>query len=152
MRVIFSAMLVGTLAFGVVVVIIILTAKSTSEGSQAVIVAVLLGAGVLVQLAIAKVEPALDTSTPESLGGSYRSRCVIRTAAAEGASLIGLVAALISGQLWVIPLVALLTFLGWRRAAPTEAAIRREEERLQSQGSPTSLTAALWSPTPMGDL
>lgn len=151
LRVIFSAFLVGTLTFGILVVFLILSADQATADTQPLIAWVMLAAGVLVQLAIAKFERPLDPTNQETLVTSYRSRCIIRAAAAEGASLAGLVGALTSLELWAVPLTALLTVVGWRRAAPTEAAIRRDDERLQSQGSPTSLTAALWNPTPLAD-
>lgn len=152
LRTIFSAFLVGTVLFGLVVIFSILGAKDSTEPPQYLVIWVMLGIGVVLQLVVAKVERPLDTSSQASLSASYRGRCIIRAAVAEGASLAGLVAALVAVQLWAVPLTVLVTVYGWVRAAPTEAAIRRDDERLQSQGSPTSLTATLWSPTPSNEL
>lgn len=146
MRTIFFAMSMGVFLFGLVVVMNIASAKSSPDDPPVVMAVVILGIGVLVQLAARKFVRPLDVSSEQALQASYRGRYIIWTAAAEAAGLAGFVAALVVVQWWVLVIAALISGVGLYLAAPTEAAVQRDEERLQAQGSRYSLTAVLRRP------
>ena len=146
MRAIFFGMSVGVFLFGIVVVMNIASAKSPPDDPPVAMAVVILGIGVVVQLAARKFGRPLDVSSEEALLNSYRGRCIIRTGAAETAALAGFVAALVVAQWWVLLIAALSGGVGFYLAAPTAASVQRDEERLQAQGSGYSLTAVLRRP------
>lgn len=145
-RIVFMAFATGVVLFGLVALFVILTAEKPQEDPGVGLALVMLGFGVLAQILVTKLERPLDGTSEGSLLNTYRGRTIIRSAVAEGGALLGIVAALISVRAWVLLVAALIGAVGFVRAAPTAAAIQRDEERLQAQGSPFSLMAALRRP------
>ena len=89
------------------------------------------------------VERPLVCTDDASLAGSYRTRFFLRIAFAESAALFGFVGFFIASVWWVYPAGAAIAFIGFARAAPTRARLRRDQERLSEQSCFRSLVAAL---------
>lgn len=142
-RVVFSAFVAGVVMFGIVTMVTVATAKTKpADQSLALPVVVLCIAGALLLVAV-KFRKPLDASSEGTLSSTYRGRVIIRAAIAEGAALLGIVGFLVAAKWWMVPVVVLIGVVGFSSTAPTAGAIRREQEQLQAQGCPFSLTAAL---------
>jgi hypothetical protein len=82
----------------------------------------------------------------DALVASYRTRFFVRIASAEAIALIGFAASFRFRAVWVYYPCALLTAIGFARAAPTRAALQRDQQQLTAQGCGKSLVAALNTP------
>jgi hypothetical protein len=110
----------------------------------------ILGVLVVVGLGAARVvEKPLDCATDALLAASYRTRLFVRIAFGEGIALFGFVAVFQGAPLWLYyagAAVSLIWF--WTRAAPTRAALARDQQELNASGCSRSLVAALRGPGP----
>ncbi|MDQ1475031.1 MAG: hypothetical protein QOE62_260 [Actinomycetota bacterium] len=90
------------------------------------------------------VEKPLDCATDMTLAGSYRTRFFLRIALPESIALLAFVAAFGGAPKWIYYLGAAITLVGfWAYAAPTRAALARDQEALNAAGCTRSLVAAL---------
>jgi hypothetical protein len=96
------------------------------------------------------VERPLVCTDDVALAGSYRTRFFVRVAFAETAALFGFVGFFIASVWWVYPAGAAITLIGFARAAPTRAKLRRDQERLNEQSCFRSLVTALCGPPNSG--
>lgn len=142
-RVIFSAFVTGVIVFGIVAMVLVAGMKTKPADQSLVFPLVVLSIAVVLLIVSKKVGKPLDTSSEEALSRTYRERFIIRAAIAEGAALLGIVGFISAAQWWMVPVVVLIGVVGFVSAAPTTGALQREQERLQAQGCPLSLTAAL---------
>ncbi len=86
------------------------------------------------------VEKPLDCANDETLSTSYRQRFFLRIAFAEAVALFAFVFAFIGAATWVYDVGAVITLISfWTRAAPTRAALARDQEALNSAGCNQSL-------------
>jgi len=95
-----------------------------------------------------RLEPPLVCASDQTLAGGFRSRVFLRIAFANSAALCGFTAAFIinSSFVYFAGLVASIPALV--RAAPTRAALDREQAELTARGCDRSLIAALRHPGP----
>ena len=82
----------------------------------------------------------------DAAAASYRTRFFVRIASAEALALIGFVGSFTFRAAWVYFPCALLAAIGFARAAPTRAALQRDQQQLIGQGCGKSLVAALNTP------
>lgn len=96
------------------------------------------------------IERPLDCTDDRRLAGSYRTRFFLRIAFSEVAALFGFVAFFVTYYWWAYPIGAAIAALGFRRAAPTAANLRHDQEILSRSGCGRSLVRALRQPNPSG--
>lgn len=145
-RVIFSAFVTGVTLFAIVAMVSVAGMKTKPTDQSLVFPLIVLGVAAVLVLVAVKLRRPLDTSSELALSGSYRGQVIIRAAIAEGAALFAIVGFLSTGYWWMVPFVVLIGVVGFGSTAPTAGALQREQERLQAQGCPFSLTAALNGP------
>ena len=99
--------------------------------------------GVIAILGSARTRRTLPCGTPIELATAYRTRFLLRTAAAETIALVAFALCFATSSAW--PYVAALPYvaIGLWIAAPTRRAIAAEEQRLAESACGTSLVAAL---------
>ncbi len=140
-RMLFIAFCNAIAMFGFVLLFIV---PLTGGGSAAL---VFVGVMVLVAFVDYAVLSRLERPLVcDALLASYRSRFFVRLASAEVIALIGFVATFLLHTAWVYFPCAALTAIGFARAAPTRAALQRDQQQLTSQGCEKSLVAALNTP------
>jgi F0F1-type ATP synthase membrane subunit c/vacuolar-type H+-ATPase subunit K len=89
-------------------------------------------------------EKPLDCDTDATLASSYRSRFFVRIALAEGIALFAFVASFQGAPMWIYYVGGAVTLVRlWTHAAPTRAALARDQQALNAAGCPRSLVAAL---------
>ena len=114
--------------------------------------AVALGAAIVVfclaELALMRrlVERPLPCANPPSLAAMYRVRFFLRLAFASAPAMFGFTFSFVSGHWWVYLFGLAPAAVGMFMAAPTDAAIEREQRRLDAQGCSVNLLAALLEP------
>jgi hypothetical protein len=79
----------------------------------------------------------------DTLAGGFRTRMFLRVAFAQSIALFGFVFAFTSMSNWLYYFAVLLSIPGLLRAAPTKAALIREQDELTARGCNRSLVAAL---------
>jgi len=96
------------------------------------------------------IEEPLSCGNEVQLKTSYTNRFFIRIAFSEAAALLGFVGFFVTGEPWVYPAAALITFVGFARAAPTRGHLRRDQDLLREHGCYIPLVPALHTagPTP----
>ncbi len=141
LRLLFLAFCNAIVLFGVVLPFIL----PLSGGDEAafVFVAVLALVALVDYAVVRRLERPLVC---DALAASYRTRFFVRIASAEAIALIGFAVSFNLGAAWVYYPGALLTAIGFARAAPTRAALQRDQQQLTGQGCGKSLVAALNSP------
>ena len=142
MRQVFLAFCFALFSFGVVLALIYPGERPLRDPPTA------LAAGLLFLGAIGlALEPRLERpllcTNDGTLVGSYRTRLFLRIAFAEACALFGFVGFFLTLEWWPYPLGVALAAVGFRRAAPTRANLRRDQERLAEQGCFRPLVAAL---------
>ena len=142
-RVIFSAFVTGVCLFGILAMVTVAGAKTRPVDQSVAFPLVMLGVAAALLFVAMKFRKPLVTSSEEALSRSYRERFVIRAAIAEGAALVGIVGFMVAAQWWMVPVVVLIGVVGFVSTAPTAGALQREQQQLQVQGCPLSLTGAL---------
>jgi hypothetical protein len=95
-----------------------------------------------------RFERPLSCESETKLAGGFRARMFLRVAFGETTALWGFVAAFLSKSGWVYYFGALCSLPALLRAAPTKAALIREQDELAARGCNRSLVAALRS-TPL---
>ena len=100
-------------------------------------------------LLVRRLERQLSCDSDASLVGAYRTRFFLRIALAESIVLFGFVAASVTKSTWVYFAAVFLSVPGFLRAAPTRAALSRDQDELTAQGCGRSLVAA-FRQRPMG--
>lgn len=137
------------ISFSVAIVLIgvwmaFLYPSTRSDGDPQVGLALgLAGAGALSVLGGSWGEHPLDCADERRLAGSYRTRFFLRVAFSEAAALFGFVGFFLADTWWSYPVGASITALGFARAAPTAAKLRRDQQRLAEKGCCQSLVRAL---------
>jgi hypothetical protein len=124
--------------------VLLFTAPLTGGGEAAfVFVAVVALLAVVDYAVVGRLERPLVC---DALVASYRTRFFVRIASAEAIALIGFAGSFAFRAAWVYYPCALLTAFGFARAAPTRAALQRDQQQLTGQGCGKSLVAALNTP------
>jgi hypothetical protein len=89
----------------------------------------------------------LSCESAPALAASYRTRFFLRIAFAESVALVAFAGSFSGGPSWIYFAGAAFTLLRfWTIAAPTRAALAREQDALHLRGCSLSLVAALRSP------
>ena len=117
----------------------------TERPSLAVAVLVVGAASVLVGRF---VEKPLNCGDEGKLKASYLNRFFIRIAFSEAAALLGFAAFFVTGERWVYYLAAVITYVGFARAAPSRGHLRRDQDILRERGCYLQLVPALRTPPP----
>ena len=114
--------------------------------------------GVLAACAIASVvltrvvDKPLDCTSASTLAGTYRTRFFLRVAFAESVALFGFAFVFIGAPRWLYYLGAAFALVRfWTIAAPTRAAVGRDQQALRRRGCELSLVAVLRGPRPTSD-
>ena len=97
----------------------------------------------------ARLAPAkrLDCSSNAKLAVTYRTRFMLRVAFAMSIALYAFTFTFIGGPVWTYyPAAAVTLAVLWSTVAPTQAALGRDQRRLQVAGCELSLVAALTAP------
>src|SRR5262249_49114381 len=90
------------------------------------------------------VERPLNCSTPTALAFGYRTRFFLRMAFAQSVALFGFVFAFTAAPSWIYYVgAAFALYRIWVTAAPTRAALARDQQRLSESGCRLSLVRAL---------
>jgi F0F1-type ATP synthase membrane subunit c/vacuolar-type H+-ATPase subunit K len=119
----------------------ILSFRSTHNGLAW---AIGIGAVALANLVVERrVERPLSCECEAALATTYRSRTFVRIAFAESTALLGFVAAFTINGSWIYFFSALCSAPAFWRAAPTKAALTRDQDELASRGSAHSLVEAI---------
>lgn len=84
----------------------------------------------------------------DSLAGYFRTRMFLRIACANTTALVGFVFAFATNSSWLYYFGLLLSIPGLVRAAPTKAALVRDQDELTARGCNKSLVAALRTTPP----
>ena len=92
---------------------------------------------------VRRVERPLSCESDTALAAGYRNRMFVRYAFAESTALLGFVAAFTIQGNWIYFFGALCSLPGFMRAAPSPAALIREQDELTARGCDRSLVAAL---------
>lgn len=143
----YFAFAVGMITLSLVTFFITTSSTSSSEASPIIAVAAMFGAAVA-QLALRRFGPPLKHSSESELRGTYVSRFFLRIAVAESAALIA-VALVFSGMpAWTLLVGLAISGLGLWQAAPTPAALQKEQEHLNLQGCQYLLVDALKASPP----
>ena len=95
-----------------------------------------------------RLEPPLACASDRTLAGGFRSRVFLRIGFANSAALCGFTAAFITNSSFVYFVGLLVSIPALLRAAPTRAALAREQAELTARGCQRSLVAALRHPRP----
>jgi hypothetical protein len=143
LRSVFLSFCTVLVVFGIVVPIII---PFTGHGSDAAVWASLL---VVLGVIVYAAEPQIEKRSPlkcDNLAGSYRARFFLRAAFSESLALFGFAWAFVANAAWIYFVGLALTAIGFVRAAPTRAALERDQQQLAAQGCGESLVAALNRP------
>lgn len=139
---------------GVVLLLVIVTSVAAvigdvREGKDqlALSLAIVVGDGVM-SLALSRVfAPKLVTTSAERLASTFFARFAMRLACAMSAAVMGFALGIAVGPWWVVLCGLPFAAVGLLIAAPTRAAVRRDEDRLSLQGCEIPLVAALRSPS-----
>jgi F0F1-type ATP synthase membrane subunit c/vacuolar-type H+-ATPase subunit K len=143
LRAVFTSFVMALVMFGVVLAFIGSADAEPSGPSTSVVAAAVVGYG-LVSLVVPRlVERPLSCASEADLVTGYRTRFFLRVAFAEAAALLGFVGVFVSGELWMYPLGAAFTAVGFVRLAPTRRNLEREQEALNLAGCGLSLTMVL---------
>jgi len=86
---------------------------------------------------------ALDGSSDEALGNSYRTRFFLRIALSEAIALVGFVVGLMVGPWWAYFPAAVLSLASLSRVAPTRASLASDQDALSLAGCNRPLVDAL---------
>ncbi len=115
------------------------------RGSSAYAWAIGIGVfAVVAQIAATRlVQRPMPCDSDETLAAGYRARMFLRVAFANTPALFGFTAAFVTESSWVFYAALLLAIPGLVRAAPTRAALVREQDALNASGCDRSLVAAL---------
>ena len=97
---------------------------------------------------VRRVERPLPCESDAMLAGAFRARLFLRIAFAETPALFGFTAAFVTDSNWVFYLCVLFSLPALVRAAPTRAALIRDQDELTARGCNLSLVAALRSTPP----
>lgn len=146
LRQVFMSFCLAIVGFGVVLAFLWPSQSKEAASPGLAIGLVVLGAAA--GIAGRLIEKPLLCTDDRSLAWSYRVRFFLRIAFAESAALFGFVGFFIASEWWVYPAGAAIAFVGFARAAPTRARLRRDQERLNERGCFRSLVAALTGPPP----
>src|SRR4029079_9579239 len=95
-----------------------------------------------------RLEPGLACACHRRLAAGCRSRVFLRRAFANSGALCGVTAAFITNSSFVYFVGLLVSIPALLRAAPTRAALAREQPELTARGCQRSLVAALRHPRP----
>ena len=90
-----------------------------------------------------RIERPLRCASDIDLAGDFRARAFLRIAFANSIALFGFCAAFLTNSSWVFLAGLLFSIPGLVRAAPTRAALAREQAQLTADGCHRSLVAAL---------
>lgn len=148
LRQVFVTFCAAIVMFGVVLAF--LWPSQSSEPDSPGLAMGLIGLGVAAGIAGRFVERPLVCTDDVALAGSYRTRFFVRIAFAEIAALFGFVGFFVASVWWVYPAGAVIALIGFTRAAPTRARLRRDQERLNEQSCFRSLVTALCGPPESG--
>jgi hypothetical protein len=141
LRQVFVTFCLALVMFGVVLVF--LWPSQSQQPDAPGFAGFLLALGVVAGIVGRLVEKPLVCTNDASLAGSYRTRFFLRIAFAESAALFGFVGFFTASVWWVYPAGAAIAFAGFARAAPTRAALQRDQDRLNERACFRSLVTAL---------
>lgn len=142
LRLVYAAFLVSPIWLALAAAIVQLQGPRTPSLPMALQVALsVAAAGSLGLVRWARTRP-LDPSSSERLAGSFRASFMLALAFAESPSVLGVLAALLGGQIWFILGGAALSLAALATVAPGRLVQRRQLELL-SMGSPMLLEQAL---------
>lgn len=120
------------------------TAPKVTRSVDATLMAlVVVAVGVTGQIVARVLSRPLRIENAAALGGSYRSRFLLRVACSEASVLAGFAGVLITGNVGLYLLGAAFTLAGCVWFAPTRANLERDQRDLDSRGSRFDLSAAL---------
>ena len=85
----------------------------------------------------------LDTTSPESLAGSYRADFFLGIAMAQSAGLIGYALSFVVEASWPYLVGLVFTLIGLILTAPTRGSLNRRQQQITAQGSALSLVESL---------
>jgi len=142
LRRVFTTFCVAIVGYGIVLEFLYPSYGHTQRGPFG-LAAGLLIAGAVAGLAGPRIERPLDCTDDRRLAGSYRTRFFLRIAFSEVAALFGFVAFFLTFYWWAYPIGAAIAAFGFRRAAPTAANLRHDQEILSYSGCGRSLVSAL---------
>jgi len=140
LRILYLSFLSALVLYGFVLLFI----SSFASERDGVGWAIGIGALALVNLVVVRlVERPLSCESDAALSAAYRNRFFVRIAFAESSALLGFVAAFIIHGSWIYFFSALCSLPGFLRAAPSPAALMRDQEELNSRGCARSLIEAI---------
>jgi hypothetical protein len=146
LRMIFFAYLLGLFTFGFVLLVI----TGNAEEKKAVAGELLIG---LIAVGLVGIAGALwsrrrplDTASAATLATSYRTNMLVGIAFSEAPVVLTVAATLITDRLWLYPFGLVPALIGFWVVGPSARDIRRQQERVSSQGSALSLMDVLTQP------
>jgi len=144
MRQVFVAFVSGIVLLGVV--LLFLGLDRVDDVPLELGYAVTAGVGLLSLGGSVVAGPRLDPTDAGTLLASYRTRFFVRLAAGEVPALVGFAMSFVVGSGFPFLVALPFTAIGFLRAAPTAAAITRDDEALATTGSALSLRNVLYTP------
>lgn len=142
MRVLWLAFTAAMVLLGVVVALIDAFVPGGGVDGR-IVVAAVLGFGVLAQLVATRVAGEVAGATPAAVRASAQRVFFVRVALAEPAGLLGFLGFVLSGNVAVYVAGAAVAMVGLVAVAPTRSWIERGQGRLADRGSDVDLLAAL---------
>ena len=144
MRVLWLTFTAAMVLLGVVVVLIDSFAPGGGVDGR-VVVAAVVGFGVLAQLVATKAVDEVTGATPAEVRTSAQRAFFLRVALAQPAALLGFLGFVVSGNVAVYVAGLAVAMVGLWEAAPTRSWIERGQRQLHDAGSEVDLLAALVS-------
>jgi hypothetical protein len=125
-------------------VIVIASLPDTSKGSPVPWLLALAGLAILCVVAPTVAEKPLDDTSAATLFASYQTRFFLRIAFGESIALFAFTFAFLGAPPWIFYVGCAIALVRlWTNAAPTRAALARDQATLDARDSRLSLVAAL---------
>jgi hypothetical protein len=132
------------------VVLLFLHPRPTASSTETALCLAIVVVAALATPVARRFEATLDCASDVALVVSYRQRFFRRVAFAQVPALLAFVFTFLTGRWWLYTLGMVIGLLSMWAAAPTRAALRHDQERLDRQRCARSLVSALVHPRPAG--
>jgi F0F1-type ATP synthase membrane subunit c/vacuolar-type H+-ATPase subunit K len=139
LRSLYLSFLTSLVLYGVVLAFILPFRGTDAARTWLIVIGVL---AIFNALLVPRFERPLSCDSDVTLVEGYRTRFFLRIAFAESIALFGFVAAFTTNSSWVYFAAVFLSVPGFLRAAPTRAALNRDQDELTARGCGRSLVSA----------
>jgi hypothetical protein len=146
LRAIFLTYVVGLFAFGVVLLVITGNAKEKKTVATGLVGAMIAVGLVGIAGALWSRRRRLDTTSAATLAMSYRTNMIVGIAFSEAPVVLSVLATLTTDRLWLYLVGLVPALIGFAVVGPSARDVRRQQERVTSQGSSLSLMDSLTRP------